>query len=164
MIGVLRFRSNHTFSSRIRTMADSAAGKQTVDTTKRLTALRSLMNQKENRVSVLVVPSEDQRMYSFKLAHCHPSNGRLSLQTPASIWQIATRGVRLFPDSMDQPVRLFFLFCVCPSVEPSCPLEGCAVVTLQHALLFTDGRYFLQAEQQLDKCVPSPVLMYTAPS
>ncbi|KAI6131463.1 peptidase M24, structural domain-containing protein [Pisolithus croceorrhizus] len=28
---------------------------------------------------------------------------------------------------------------------------GCAVVTLKDAFLFTDGRYFLQAEQQLDK-------------
>ncbi|KAF9788041.1 Creatinase/aminopeptidase [Thelephora terrestris] len=27
---------------------------------------------------------------------------------------------------------------------------GCAVVTKEHAYLFTDGRYFLQAEQQLD--------------
>lgn len=28
---------------------------------------------------------------------------------------------------------------------------GCAVVTLKNAFLFTDGRYFLQAEQQLDE-------------
>ncbi|KAG8216366.1 peptidase M24, structural domain-containing protein [Butyriboletus roseoflavus] len=28
---------------------------------------------------------------------------------------------------------------------------GCAVVTLRNAFLFTDGRYFLQAEQQLDE-------------
>ncbi|KAF9226237.1 Creatinase/aminopeptidase [Gyrodon lividus] len=28
---------------------------------------------------------------------------------------------------------------------------GCAIVTLQDAFLFTDGRYFLQAEQQLDR-------------
>ncbi|KIJ63046.1 hypothetical protein HYDPIDRAFT_182399 [Hydnomerulius pinastri MD-312] len=28
---------------------------------------------------------------------------------------------------------------------------GCAIVTLTNAFLFTDGRYFLQAEQQLDK-------------
>jgi hypothetical protein len=31
---------------------------------------------------------------------------------------------------------------------------GCAVVTADDAYLFTDGRYFLQAEQQLDRCVP----------
>ena len=29
---------------------------------------------------------------------------------------------------------------------------GLALVTLDNAYLFTDGRYFLQAEQQLDKC------------
>lgn len=28
---------------------------------------------------------------------------------------------------------------------------GCAVVTQNDAFLFTDGRYFLQAEKQLDK-------------
>lgn len=30
---------------------------------------------------------------------------------------------------------------------------GVAVVTLKDAFLFTDGRYFLQAEKQLDSCV-----------
>jgi Xaa-Pro aminopeptidase len=34
-------------------------------------------------------------------------------------------------------------------------LVGCAIVTLTEAFLFTDGRYFLQAEQQLDSYVPS---------
>jgi hypothetical protein len=28
---------------------------------------------------------------------------------------------------------------------------GCAIVTLEKAFLFTDGRYFLQAEKQLDE-------------
>jgi hypothetical protein len=32
---------------------------------------------------------------------------------------------------------------------------GCAVVMKDEALLFTDGRYFLQAESQLDKSVAS---------
>ena len=27
------------------------------------------------------------------------------------------------------------------------------MITLKDAFLFTDGRYFLQAEKQLDKCV-----------
>lgn len=36
---------------------------QTVDTSKRLAGLRELMNQKENSVKVLVVPSEDQREF-----------------------------------------------------------------------------------------------------
>lgn len=30
---------------------------------------------------------------------------------------------------------------------------GCAIVTSKDAYLFTDGRYFLQAEEQLDKSV-----------
>lgn len=30
-------------------------------------------------------------------------------------------------------------------------LLGCAIITLNNAYLFTDGRYFLQAEKQLDK-------------
>lgn len=34
---------------------------QTVDTSKRLTSLRELMNQKDNFVQAFVVPSEDQR-------------------------------------------------------------------------------------------------------
>ena len=28
---------------------------------------------------------------------------------------------------------------------------GCAIVTIEEAFLFTDGRYFLQAERQLDE-------------
>ena len=30
-------------------------------------------------------------------------------------------------------------------------LAGCAIVTVDNALLFTDGRYFLQAGKQLDE-------------
>jgi hypothetical protein len=30
---------------------------------------------------------------------------------------------------------------------------GCAIITLDEAFLFTDGRYFLQAEKQLDRCL-----------
>lgn len=36
--------------------------------------------------------------------------------------------------------------------------SGCAIVTSTEAFLFTDGRYFLQAEQQLDSYVPFPVI------
>jgi hypothetical protein len=39
------------------------------------------------------------------------------------------------------------------SVNPR--VAGCAIVTPQDAFLFTDGRYFLQAGQQLDKSVTS---------
>ena len=35
---------------------------------------------------------------------------------------------------------------------------GCALVTLKEALLFTDGRYFLQASQQLEPGVWSLML------
>lgn len=31
-----------------------------------------------------------------------------------------------------------------------CPLSGTAIVTEQHAAMWTDGRYFLQASQQMD--------------
>jgi hypothetical protein len=34
-------------------------------------------------------------------------------------------------------------------------LIGCAIVTMQEALMFTDGRYFLQAADQMDECVLS---------
>jgi hypothetical protein len=33
-------------------------------------------------------------------------------------------------------------------------MTGCAVITLDRAYLFTDGRYYLQAEKQLDESVP----------
>lgn len=39
---------------------------------------------------------------------------------------------------------------------------GCAIVTLNDAFLFTDGRYFLQAETQLDQCVEPPCRVLTA--
>ena len=32
---------------------------------------------------------------------------------------------------------------------------GCAIITLEKAYLFTDGRYFLQAGKQLDQSVLS---------
>lgn len=55
----------------------------------------------------------------------------------------------IFQVSMAQQVDLLF--------ETDSPwvliITGCAVVTLTGAFLFTDGRYFLQAEKQLDQCV-----------
>jgi hypothetical protein len=38
---------------------------------------------------------------------------------------------------------------------------GCAVVTLTDAFLFTDGRYFLQAEKQLDQSAFWQLLRWT---
>jgi hypothetical protein len=49
-------------SLRYSTMGEFAT--QKVDTSHRLAALRALMSKKENNVSVLVVPSEDQRTLS----------------------------------------------------------------------------------------------------
>jgi len=43
---------------------------------------------------------------------------------------------------------------------------GCAIVTLEKAFLFTDGRYFLQAEKQLDEYetfMPSSHRLLTCP-
>jgi hypothetical protein len=60
--------------------------------------------------------------------------------------------VHSYPVSMALLVSL-----VCPShAMPTLILEftpGCAVITLDKALMFTDGRYFLQAEKQLDSLV-----------
>jgi hypothetical protein len=44
---------------------------------------------------------------------------------------------------------LLVLLCYMPLKAEN--VLGCAVVTYDNAYLFTDGRYFLQAEQQLDR-------------
>ena len=54
-----------------------------------------------------------------------------------------------FPRSFDHRV-----WCSCYDLLD---LLGCAVVTPSGAYLFTDGRYFLQAEKQLDQCVYYPI-------
>ncbi|KAF8886119.1 peptidase M24, structural domain-containing protein [Infundibulicybe gibba] len=51
------------------TISMGAAGTQTVDTSEQLRRLRELMQQKENDVEALVVPSEDQHSSEY-LAHC----------------------------------------------------------------------------------------------
>lgn len=38
-----------------------------------------------------------------------------------------------------------------PFYESVLPHPGTAIVTEQHAAMWTDGRYFLQASQQMDK-------------
>ncbi|CCM01193.1 uncharacterized protein FIBRA_03241 [Fibroporia radiculosa] len=86
-----------------------AATAQTVDTTKRLEALRRLMSSPEFNIQAIVIPSEDQR--NEYIAACD--------------------GRRAFISGFDGSA-------------------GCAVVTPDNAYLFTDGRYFLQAEKQLD--------------
>jgi len=85
-----------------------ATGTHRVDTSKRLSALRELMAQKD--IQAFVVPSEDQHSSEY-LAHCDERRAFISGFNGSS---------------------------------------GCAVVTLKAAFLFTDGRYFLQAEKQID--------------
>ncbi|KAL0957997.1 hypothetical protein HGRIS_000173 [Hohenbuehelia grisea] len=85
------------------------AGAHTVDTTKRLAALRELLSQK--KVDAFVVPSEDQHSSEY-LAYCDERRAFISGFNGSA---------------------------------------GCAIVTTKDAYLFTDGRYFLQAAQQLDK-------------
>ncbi|CAE6418639.1 unnamed protein product [Rhizoctonia solani] len=88
--------------------ASGKVGARTVNTTDRLSTLRSLM--KENQIDAYVVVSEDQHSSEY-LADCDAR--------------------RAFISGFDGSA-------------------GCAVVSTSGAFLFTDGRYFLQAEQQLD--------------
>lgn len=81
-----------------------------VDTTKRLSELRSLMQQPDVDVKVYIVPSGDAHQSEY-------------------IADVDAR--RAFISGFDGSA-------------------GLAVVTLDQAALFTDGRYYLQAEQQLD--------------
>lgn len=46
-----------------RNMGTAAA--QTVDTSNRIAKLRELMNEKDNSVKAFIVPSEDQREYTY---------------------------------------------------------------------------------------------------
>lgn len=52
-----------------------------------------------------------------------------------------------FPDSMDLLVRLNLSIL---SLSFSLSI-GCAIITKEKAFMFTDGRYFLQAGQQMDE-------------
>ncbi|KAI0938502.1 hypothetical protein AcV5_000173 [Taiwanofungus camphoratus] len=88
-----------------------SSGTRTVDTSKRLEALRLLMSQPEYDLEAVVIPSEDQH-YSEYIARCDER--------------------RAFISGFDGSA-------------------GCAIVTSKDAFLFTDGRYFLQAEKQLDQ-------------
>ncbi|KIP01838.1 hypothetical protein PHLGIDRAFT_32417 [Phlebiopsis gigantea 11061_1 CR5-6] len=87
-----------------------ALATQTVSTTKRLEALRLLMQKPENNVNAYVVPSEDQHSSEYSAA-CDERRAYISGFNGSA---------------------------------------GCAVITIKDAFLFTDGRYFLQAEKQLD--------------
>jgi hypothetical protein len=65
-----------------------------------------------------------------------------------NIWRRVMSEELSFLVSMVQQVReLDSFFHLCSHwIVP-----GCAIVTLDKAFLFTDGRYFLQAENQLDE-------------
>lgn len=87
---------------RISLFTMGAIGTQTVNTSKRLAALRELMSQPNYNVNAMVVPSEDQRSCSNHGPHPHVLT---SEQTPANISLIAMNGGRSSPDSLDQQVR-----------------------------------------------------------
>lgn len=60
------YRTHHLPRTPFRFIATMGAkATATVDTTKRVEALRELMRRKEYDVTAYVVPSEDQRAYSF---------------------------------------------------------------------------------------------------
>ncbi|KAK7683444.1 hypothetical protein QCA50_013276 [Cerrena zonata] len=87
-----------------------AKAAQTVDTTKRLEALRTLMAKPEHNVTAIVIPSEDQHSSEY-IAACDERRAYISGFNGSA---------------------------------------GTVIITLNDAYLFTDGRYFLQAEKQLD--------------
>ncbi|KAG8830122.1 hypothetical protein FRC17_005374 [Serendipita sp. 399] len=81
------------------------------DTTQRLAALRTLMQQNNPKVDAYIVPSEDQHGSEY-LAECDERRAFITGFTGSA---------------------------------------GTAVILHDSAMLFTDGRYFLQASQQMDK-------------
>ncbi|PIL27805.1 hypothetical protein GSI_10959 [Ganoderma sinense ZZ0214-1] len=97
------------------------AAHATVNTSSRLQALRELMEKPEYNVQAVVVPTEDQRKYL--------------------VFEAAS-GCAEYIAHCDE--RRAFISGFNGSA-------GCAVVTSSGAYLFTDGRYFLQAEKQLDQ-------------
>lgn len=120
---------------------------QRVNTTQRLRVLRELMVQEKHHVNALIVPSEDQRALRYKMiifGH-HPL---LSGFSDSSEYLADCDKRRAFISGFDGSAGII----IQPFAFKSAQLNaGCAVVTKEHAYLFTDGRYFLQAEQQLDK-------------
>jgi len=121
-----------------------ALGQHTVNTTERLAHLRELMKQKD--VGAFVVPSEDQREFLSWPYRLRGDATAWGVQIPASTWRTAINDERSSLDSMGLLVRLFRSYRISAYL-----LVGCAIVTLDKAFLFTDGRYFLQAEKQLDQ-------------
>jgi hypothetical protein len=69
---------------------------------------------------------------------------------PANTLLGATKEGRSFQGSLVLLVRTITM---CFEFITELSILGCAIVMKDEALLFTDGRYFLQAESQLDKLV-----------
>ena len=139
------FRST-CITQRPRPFTMGTAEVERVNTTQRLQALRELMAQEKYDVNVLIVPSEDQRA-THPVPRLNPIPDFLVPQIPANILPTATNVEHSSRDSVDPQVLLF-------SHTPLYSSQlgvGCVVVTKEHAYLFTDGRYFLQAGQQLDE-------------
>jgi Xaa-Pro aminopeptidase len=121
----------------------------TVDTTARVAALRALMRNAADgsAVNAYVVPSEDQR--AFKLVICRTIARPLITSPDFSEYSAKCDERRAFISGFNGSAGAFchFYFASRQLMHSS----GCAVVTENDAYLFTDGRYFLQAEQQLDR-------------
>ena len=67
-----------------------------------------------------------------------------------NIWRrVISEGLSFLVSTVQQVRAIvpFFFFHLCAQWI----VTGCAIVTLDKAFLFTDGRYFLQAENQLDE-------------
>ncbi len=136
-----------------RSLTDMGAiGTQTVDTTARLLALRKLMVRDETDVTAVVIPSEDQRK-SFLLVRLSQVLIAVCIAGLDSSEYIATCDERrAFISGFNGSAGMRPLTTLNETAVPNV-LLGCAVVTLDAAYLFTDGRYFLQAEKQLDQYV-----------
>lgn len=67
-----------------------------------------------------------------------------------NILQIVISVVTGFLVSLVQQVNISFIFFSHGYILIEIKKKGFAVITLKEAALFTDGRYFLQASQQLD--------------
>lgn len=137
--------------------ADMGVGEQKVDTTQRLSALRDLMRNQSPVVDAYVVPSEDARKLDDSLLRAKTEHYRLltfsphRIHTPqilVNIRQNVTNDGLLSQALPDlQVTRCFGSDSLLQRTHSS---AGCAIVTTTKAYLFTDGRYHLQASQELD--------------
>jgi len=129
-----------------------AIGRHTVNTTERLAALRELMARNDHAVGAFVVPSEDQREFLDRWP-IYVTLSRDFIQSDSSEYLAHCDQRRAFISGfngsagLDHPHHPKFI------IHSPEKFLGCAIITPNDAFLFTDGRYFLQAEQQLDQSV-----------